>query len=188
MPSELRRAAFIDRDGVINVESDHVGRPEDFHLLPHAIEGLRRLQAHGYALVVVTNQAGIAKGLYTEDDYQRVTRHMTDLLRSQQIRLDAVYHCPHHPLGTIRRFAIECDCRKPGPGMLLRAAAEMHLDLASSVLVGDKISDTAAGRAAGLRWTILVRSGHALPEGYLSCADYCCDDLSAAAAWVCSRD
>lgn len=191
MPSmwaELRRAAFIDRDGVINAELDHVGRAEDFHLLPCAVDGLRRLAAHGYVLVVVTNQAGIAKGLYDEEDYQCVTRYMTDLLLSQQVQLQAVYHCPHHPLGSVNRYAVSCDCRKPAPGMLLRAAVEMQLDLTRSVLIGDKVSDTAAGRAAGVRWTILVRSGHALPEDALHYADQCFDDLSGAAEWVCSQD
>lgn len=188
MLTELRRAAFVDRDGVINAELDHVGRPEDFHLLPRAIAGLRRLAGHGYLLVVVTNQAGIAKGLYGEEDYQRVTRYMTDLLLSQRVQLQAVYHCPHHPLGSVSRYAIACDCRKPAPGLLLRAAEEIQLDLPRSVLIGDKVSDTAAGRAAGLHRTILVRSGHVLPEGALRYADYCCDDLSDAAEWVCSQD
>ncbi len=185
---ELCRAAFIDRDGVINAELGHVGCPGDFHLLPRAIDGLRRLSAHGFVLVVVTNQAGIAKGLYGEEDYQRVTGYMRALLSGQGVQLQAVYHCPHHPLGIVDRYATSCDCRKPAPGMLQRAAADMRLDLARSVLVGDKVSDVQAGLAAGLRLNVLVRSGHELPEDALRYADHCCGDLEEAAAWICSQD
>jgi D-glycero-D-manno-heptose 1,7-bisphosphate phosphatase len=185
MPAERRPAAFIDRDGVINEELNYVGRIEDFHLLPGACNGLRRLASCGYALVVVTNQAGIAKGRYDETAYEELTRHMRDLLASEGVALAGVYHCPHHPEGTVARHAIACDCRKPAPGMLLRAARELGLDLARSVLVGDKISDTEAGRAAGLRWTVLVESGHALPEDALRFADHRCADLDQAAWWLC---
>lgn len=179
-----RPAAFVDRDGVINAELNYVSRTGDFHLLPHAVQGLRDLAAQGHALVVVTNQAGIAKGLYDEAAFQHLTRHMTALLLAQGVRLAGVYHCPHHPQGTVARYAIACDCRKPAPGMLLRAAADLHLDLARSVLVGDKTSDTAAGRAAGVRWTVLVESGHALPADALEHAEHRCADLAAAAAWI----
>ena len=142
----------------------------------------------GFSLVVVTNRAGIAKGLYSEEDYQRLTGHMIELLLSQKIQLQGVYHCPHHPDGTVARYAIDCDCRKPAPGMLLRAAVDLRLDMTRSVLIGDKVSDTAAGRAAGVRWNILVRSGHPLPDDPMRYADYCCDDLLAAADWICSRE
>jgi D-glycero-D-manno-heptose 1,7-bisphosphate phosphatase len=188
MPHESRRAAFIDRDGVINAELNYVGNAENFHLLPRVIDGLRLLAAHGYVLVVVTNQAGIAKGYYTEDDYQCVTRYMTDLLIAHGVQLEAAYHCPHHPLGSVARYAVSCSCRKPAPGMLLRAAAELRLDLPRSVLIGDKVSDAMAGRAAGVRWVILVRSGHALPQAADPSVDHCCEDLAAAANWVCDRD
>jgi D-glycero-D-manno-heptose 1,7-bisphosphate phosphatase len=187
MPSNLRPAAFIDRDGVINADLGHVGQVRDFHLLPHAVDGLRQLSGCGYALVVVTNQAGIAKGLFSEDDYQSVTRYMTDLLMAQQVRLQAVYHCPHHPLGSVAPYAVTCDCRKPAAGMLLRAAAELGLDIARSVLIGDKVSDVMAGRAARVCWTVLVRSGHPVLEAAAQYADHCCSDLSAAADWVCGQ-
>jgi D-glycero-D-manno-heptose 1,7-bisphosphate phosphatase len=187
MPPDLRHAAFIDRDGVINADLGYVGHAKDFHLLPYAVDGLRQLSGCGYALVVVTNQAGIAKGLYSEDDYQRVTRYMTDLLMAQQVQLQAVYHCPHHPEGSVAPYAIACDCRKPAAGMLLRAAAELGLDLGGSVLIGDKVSDVMAGRAARVCWNVLVRSGHQLPEAAAQYADHCCSDLSAAAEWVCRQ-
>jgi D-glycero-D-manno-heptose 1,7-bisphosphate phosphatase len=188
MPAKSERAAFIDRDGVINADLGYVGHAADFHLLPRAVDGLRLLAANGYRLVVVTNQAGIAKGLYTEEDYRLVTRYMTNLLLACQVRLQAVYHCPHHPLGSVAAYAMPCECRKPAAGMLLRAATELQLDMTGSVLVGDKVSDVIAGRAAGVRWTVLVRSGHPLPETASQYADHCCDDLGSAAEWVCAQD
>jgi D-glycero-D-manno-heptose 1,7-bisphosphate phosphatase len=182
---ELIPAAFIDRDGVINEERDYVGHIDDFHLLPGAVPGLRRLADAGYALVVITNQAGIAKGLYDEATYAGLTGYMRGLLRGRGIVVTGVYHCPHHPQGTVARYATVCDCRKPAPGMLLRAARELGLDLSRSVLVGDKTSDTQAGRAAGVRHTVLVESGHALPADAVNHADHLCADLAAAADWLC---
>lgn len=180
-----RPAAFIDRDGVINAELDYVFRPADFHVLPGVADGLRMLAAHGFALVVVTNQAGIAKGKYDEAAYQRLTRHMREIFAVQDIAFDGIYHCPHHPQGTVPAYTCVCDCRKPAPGMLLRAARELGLDLGRSVLVGDKPSDTEAGRAAGLLHTVLVESGHCLPADALTFADHRCADLAEAAAWLC---
>lgn len=179
-----RPAAFIDRDGVINAELGYVHRIEDFYLLPGAVAGLRQLAALGYSLVVVTNQAGIAKGRYGEEDYVRLTTHMRQLLSRQGVEIAGVYHCPHHPHGSVTRYAVACSCRKPAPGMLKQAETELGLDLGSSVLVGDKISDAQAGRAAGVRWTVLVECGHALPTDALSHADKCCTDLAAAADWI----
>lgn len=184
MAAEPRPAAFIDRDGVINVERHHVFRVEDFEILPGVVQALRKLADHGYALVVVTNQAGIAKGLYSVDDYLRLTTHMRNLFAREGIVFTGVYHCPHHPHGSVPAYAVACDCRKPAPGLLLQAAAEHGLDLGRSVLVGDKTSDTAAGRAAGVRWTVLVESGHALPADTSGLADHRCRGLLEAACWI----
>ncbi len=181
----LRPAAFIDRDGVINVERDHVWRAADFELLPGVPEALRRFAHHGFALVVVTNQAGIAKGRYTEADYQALTAHMCSLLATYGVSFAGVYHCPHHAYGSVERYRQVCDCRKPAPGMLLQAAQELQLDLSRSVMVGDKTSDTDAGRAAGVRSTVLVESGHALPDDAILHADHRCADLAAASVWLC---
>ena len=178
----LRRAAFIDRDGVINEERNYDHRIEDFVLLPGAIAGLRLLQEAGFALVVVTNQAGIGRGLYTVDDYRRLEEHMVERLGESGIRLDGIYFCPHHPTKGIGDFKLDCDCRKPAPGMLLRAARELGLDLSRSVLVGDKVSDLQAGRAAGLARCVLVRSGHALAPEEEAQADGSFADLAEAAA------
>lgn len=183
-PDTRRPAAFIDRDGVINAELEYVHRIQDFHLLPAAVPGLQRLAAGGYALVVVTNQAGIAKGRYDEPAFQALTLHMRGLLAAQGIELAGVYHCPHHPQGRVAAYTFDCECRKPRPGMLLAASRELGLDLGRSVLVGDKTSDTQAGRAAGVRFTVLVESGHALPVDALDHADHRCRDLLEAAQWI----
>lgn len=184
MASALRRAVLLDRDGVINEERDYVHRIDDFVLLPGVVPALQNLQAAGWALVVVTNQGGIGKGLYTESDMNALHAHLRALLAAQGVRLDGIYHCPHHPqgLGALRRA--DCDCRKPRPGLLLQAARELGLDLAASVLVGDKRSDIDAARAAGAGWALLVRSGHGVPDADVAAADACLADLAEAAQWV----
>jgi D-glycero-D-manno-heptose 1,7-bisphosphate phosphatase len=182
--SALRPAAFVDRDGVINEERDYVWRVEDFHLLPGAVAGLRQLQAAGFALVVVTNQAGIGRGFYTEADFQALSAHMRHRLAAEGVVLDGVYRCPHHPTAGLGDYRRACECRKPRPGLLLQAAADLGLDPARSVLVGDKLSDIQAGRAAGLARCVLVTSGHAVTPGDRAAADAVCDGLEAAAAWL----
>ena len=153
-----RKAAFLDRDGVINKDKAYVHRWEDFEFVPGAIEGMRRLQDAGYALVIVTNQSGLARGYYTEVQYQALTEALQQELAGQGVKLDGVYHCPHHPKGSVPELAIDCDCRKPEPGMLLQAARELGLSLTDSLLVGDKPSDIEAARAAGVGRAYLVQS------------------------------
>ncbi|QGZ60704.1 D-glycero-beta-D-manno-heptose 1,7-bisphosphate 7-phosphatase [Paraburkholderia acidisoli] len=184
---EARRAAFIDRDGVINAELNYVHRIEDFHILPGVFDALAALRDAGYAIVVVTNQAGIAKGKYTEAQFQRLTSHMLDLFNDRQIQVERVYHCPHHPEGTVAEYAVDCHCRKPGPGMIEQAVRDLNLRVDRSVLIGDKISDTDAGRAAGVATNILVESGHALPADANEHADHRAKDLHEAVNWFLER-
>jgi len=160
-PTGGRRAVLLDRDGVINTEVNYLWRPEDFAFVPDTPQALAALQAAGWALVVVTNQSGIARGHYSEADYQRLTAHLRTLLAGHGVTLDAVLHCPHLPDASVAAYRQDCGCRKPAPGMLLAAAEQLGLDLARSVLVGDKASDLAAGRAAGVGRLVLVESGHA---------------------------
>jgi D-glycero-D-manno-heptose 1,7-bisphosphate phosphatase len=175
------RAVFLDRDGVINVDRHYLHRTEDFAFIAGVPQALQRLQRAGWKLVVVTNQSGIARGYYTEDHYQRLTRHMQALLAKDDVTLDAVLHCPHLPDGSVAAYRIDCDCRKPAPGMLLQAARELNLDLPRSVMVGDKGSDLRAGRNAGVARCLLVRSGQGIDEGDIALADSVHDDLGACA-------
>jgi D-glycero-D-manno-heptose 1,7-bisphosphate phosphatase len=173
MSMGTRAAAFLDRDGVINVDHGYVHRIDHFELLPGVPAALRRLRRAGFLLIVVTNQSGIARGLYTEADYARITQHLRETLAGDGVELDAIYHCPHLPDGTVPAYRRECDCRKPHPGMLLRGIAEFGIDPSASILVGDKPSDIEAGRAAGVRWCALV----AADVGADSSADVVAPDL-----------
>ena len=138
-----RCAAFLDRDGVINVDNGYIGKAEEFELMPGAIDMLAELRFLGYSLVVVTNQSGIGRGLFSEDDYSRVNGRMNRLLAKRGIALDGVYHCPHAPDDG-------CDCRKPKPGLILKASQDLDIDISRSILIGDKQSDIDAGRSAGI--------------------------------------
>lgn len=143
-------ALFLDRDGVINIDHGYLHRPEDVVFVEGIFELVAAAKARGYVVVVITNQAGIGRGYYTEADFHRVMQWMEGEFAAHGGRLDGVYFCPDHPehgLGPYRRV---CSCRKPAPGMIVRAAAELGLDLAGSVLIGDKNSDLEAGRAAGV--------------------------------------
>ena len=152
------KAAFLDRDGVINRDTGYVYRAEDLELLPGALDGLRILQQAGYLLVVVTNQAGIARGLYTAADYETFTAALRAILEGQGVQLAAVYSCPHLESAPCIKYGISCNCRKPAPGMLLQAIAEHGISPDQSVLIGDRISDIRAGRAAGVARCYLISS------------------------------
>lgn len=152
-------ALFLDRDGVINVERHYVHRIEDFEFVDGIFELCRTAQTLGLRLVVVTNQAGIGRGYYTTADFEHLTAWMLRQFATRGIAIDRVYHCPYHPTAGLGAYRRDSPDRKPAPGMILKARADLDLDLSRSVLVGDKPSDIAAGRAAGVRHNVLLLGG-----------------------------
>jgi D-glycero-D-manno-heptose 1,7-bisphosphate phosphatase len=150
----MRKALFLDRDGVINVEKNYVYRIEDFEFVPGIFELCDAAKSLGFLLVVITNQAGIARGYYTENDYCHLTDWMLKQFMMQGIEIDRVYHCPYHPTAGIGEYRQESYDRKPNPGMILKARDELGLDLSLSILLGDKDSDIEAGIAAGISCNI----------------------------------
>lgn len=146
-----RAALFLDRDGVVNVEKNYLHRAEEFEFIDGIFELCRKYQALGYLIIVVTNQSGIARGYYTEEDFEVLTRWMIDAFAKEDITVSGVYHCPHHP-----DISGPCSCRKPEPGMFLKAAEEHHIDLNASLLVGDSERDITAAHRAGLNETYLL--------------------------------
>src|ERR671932_1084917 len=151
-------ALFLDRDGTLVHPRHYPSRPEDLRLYDGLGPYLRCLQESGFRLVIVTNQSGIARGYFTEADLRQMHAHLAAQLARIGARLDAIYHCPHHPDGVIPALAVRCTCRKPQPGMVLRAVADLGLDPQRSWLVGDILDDVEAGNRAGCR-TILVDLG-----------------------------
>lgn len=155
------RAIFLDRDGTLVEPRHYPSRPEDLVLFPGLAPELRRLQT-AFQLVVITNQSGLARGFFRQADLTRMHTHLEEELARQGVRLDAIYYCPHVEDGIVPELSFRCACRKPQPGLLLRAAAELRLDLAVSWMVGDILDDIEAGNRAGCR-TILVDLGTESP-------------------------
>jgi D-glycero-D-manno-heptose 1,7-bisphosphate phosphatase len=146
-----RPAAFLDRDGVLNVDHGYPHRPEQLQWIAGAPDAVRLLNEAGYYVFVVSNQSGVARGFFDEAAVQAFHAHMREALAAQGARVDAFYYCPHHPQGTVPRYALRCDCRKPAPGMLEQAAREFAIDRARSFMIGDKADDVAAAQAFGIR-------------------------------------
>nr|WP_246140147.1 HAD family hydrolase [Geothermobacter ehrlichii] len=159
MPVRGRPAVFLDRDGTLIEERDYLCRPEDVVLLPGAAEAVCRLNRAGIAVVVVTNQSGVARGYFDLAVVGRIHRHLDRQLACSGARIDGYYVCPHHPTEGDTPWRCDCECRKPKPGLLLRAATEMGIDLSRSFMIGDKISDLQAGEKAGCL-SLLVRTGY----------------------------
>ena len=159
-------ALFLDRDGIVNVDHGYVHRIEDFEFVPGIFDLLRTAHAAGRRLVIVTNQSGIARGRYGEADYQRLTAWMQARFIEAGAPLAGVWHCPHLP-GAPAPYGLDCDCRKPAPGLILAARDALGLDLAGSILVGDKARDVESARRAGVGRAWLVSTG---PAEIAACA------------------
>jgi D-glycero-D-manno-heptose 1,7-bisphosphate phosphatase len=159
----MRRAVFLDRDGVICREEGYIRDPLRLQLIPGAADALRLFNDSGLATVVVTNQSGVARGFFAEETIAGVNRAMNERLERQGAYLDAVYYCPHHPDGVVETYRKVCDCRKPATGLLQQAAEDFALDLKRSYLVGDKLSDMECAGRAGVKG-ILVLTGYGALE------------------------
>jgi D-glycero-D-manno-heptose 1,7-bisphosphate phosphatase len=173
----VHKAAFIDRDGVINEDRAYVYRPEDFKFIPGSIDALRALRAAGFLLVLITNQSGIARGLFSEAQYLELDAHLRQQLSDAGVSLDRAEYCPHLPDAVVAEYRRDCECRKPRPGMILNAARLLNIDVSQSILVGDRSADILAGRAGGVGRCFLVRSGQALSAGDIQLADGVYADL-----------
>lgn len=158
------KVVFLDRDGVLNQEVNYLCEIRDFSYTDRCVEGLGALRELGYELIVVTNQAGIARGYYGESQYHSLTDWYLNDLSERGIDILDVIHCPHHPEGVVPNFTFQCSCRKPKPGMLNHMANKHNIEMASSVMVGDKLSDVQAASAAGVGLRFLVKTGHPLPQ------------------------
>lgn len=187
----MRPAVFLDRDGTIIEQVHYIRDPKDVRLIPGAPAALRALRDAGFALVVVSNQSAVGRGLMTLDEVDKVEAEMERQLALEGVALDGWYFCPVAPAvdrPNAQRDIVDHPDRKPGPGMLLRAAKERSLDLSRSWMVGDMLSDVLAGRNAGVRGTVLVRTGHGPSVGDAGdAADHVAPSLSEAAQWILSR-
>ena len=192
--SESRRpqaAVFVDRDGVLNEEMGHLASVEQLQLIPGVSSALRRLNNLEIPVVVVSNQSVVARGICSEDEVREINAAIKRRLDLESAHVDAWYFCPHHPTEGKGRYLLDCECRKPKPGMLIQAAEELGLDLSSSVIVGDQVTDLEAGWRAGCK-SVLVLTGHVrsyrdLPATPAQQPDYLAGDLTGAVDWIIRR-
>jgi histidinol-phosphate phosphatase family protein len=181
----LCKAVFLDRDDTIIADMEFSIARARLRPLPGAAAALRRLQEAGYLLIIVTNQSGLARGLFSEEALRGFHEHFLRRLQKSGVRFAGLYYCPHYVGGKVAEYAIACDCRKPKPGLLLRAARELGLDLKQSWMVGDRPADVGAGRAAGCR-TIRVGNGEWAESDPR--ADFEAPDLAGAAEIILEND
>ena len=144
------KVCFLDRDGVLNVDTGYINNPEDIEIFDNLIENLQILQDLGYCFIIVTNQSGIARGYYTEQEFNSLTKKMLDVMQEHGVIISSVYFCPHHIEGHVVKYALKCDCRKPLPGMLVKAASDFDINFSEAIMIGDKSSDMQAAEAAGI--------------------------------------
>lgn len=193
MNSASRRAVFVDRDGTVNEEIDYLCEPDQIRLIPGAAEAIDRLRKSGWLVVVITNQSAVARGLLSEDTLATIHKRLCTLLAELGTRVDAIYYCPHHPTEGLTPYNLDCECRKPNPGMILKAARELNIDIAKSIVIGDRLQDLETARRVGAR-RILVKTGYGAGE-LLSLdvqreatPEYIADDLLDASNWILAAD
>ncbi|MBI4666787.1 MAG: HAD-IIIA family hydrolase [Nitrospinae bacterium] len=187
--SAKRKAVFLDRDGCVNVEDDHIRNIEQFRLYPETLESIKNLNEAGFLVVVITNQSGVARGFFTEDLVNDVHKLLVKWVDEAGAKIDLIQYCPHHPEGVVEQYAIECDCRKPKPGMILRAAEELDIDLSRSYVVGDKISDIELGPACGMKSALALtgfgqRELEKIRAGESAEPDFVAEHIGDAVRWI----
>ncbi|MCC7418261.1 MAG: HAD family hydrolase [Acidobacteria bacterium] len=182
-----RGCVFVDRDGTLIEEVGYLDRPERVVLYPWTVDALRALNRAGLRVILVSNQSGVARGFFSEAVVHDVHRRIAELLEAGNARIDAYYHCPHHPDGSVPDYAIACDCRKPSPGLVARAVREFGIDPTRSFVVGDRWVDVGLARRVGGRG-VLVRTGYGAAEERhppdLLLADAVADNFAGAVGWI----
>ncbi len=168
------KAIFLDRDGVINEDNGYTYKIDDFKLLKGVIQGLKAFKKLDYEIIIVTNQAGIARGLFSVDDFRKFMKHLIKTLNENKIQVLDYFFCPHHPEGKIELYSIKCSCRKPNIGMLVEAKEKYNIDFSKSIIIGDKESDILAGKKAGLLSDILITNDSSIQNSH---ASYQANDL-----------
>ena len=163
MKAVKKKAVFLDRDGTINVEVGYLSDPEELELIPGAARAVARLNDAGFVVVVVTNQAGVARGYFTEEDVVAVNRRLVEVLQPEGARIDGIYYCPHHPEFGDETYRKDCECRKPNTGMVRQAVDNFNIEVSRSYVVGDHVGDVLLGVNAGAR-SIHVLTGHGADE------------------------
>ncbi len=188
-----RPAIFLDRDGTVSEEVGYVNHVDRLRLLARTAEAIRRINESDYLAVLVTNQAGVARGYFREEMVRRVHRRLEELLAQEGAHLDAIYYCPHHPTAGEPPYRKDCSCRKPRPGMIEAAEKDLEIDVSRSFMVGDKHSDIVFAHSVGMKG-VLVKTGYGLGEiegwsaDWTQQPDEISDDLLDAVDWILSRD
>ena len=177
----LQRAVFVDRDGTIIVDKGYLKDPDEVEIIPGAIEAIRIFNSLSFPVIVISNQSGVARGFFSIEDVERVNKHIALLFEKEGAHIDRFYYCPHYPGGVVAEYSYECDCRKPKPGMLLRASEELGIKPSVSFVVGDKDADILLGKAVGAT-SILVLTG----QGNLAkeTPDFVAPNILEAAYWI----
>lgn len=161
----MNKAVFLDRDGTINIEKHYLYKIEDFEFLPGVLQGLKKIQDLGYLLVIITNQSGIARGYYTEDDYNKLTKYMLSILESNGIHISKVYYCPHLKDAVIPKFRKDCDCRKPRLGLFYKAKQELKIDMSRSWAIGDNLRDCEICNYSDCKGILISNDNHIEVDG-----------------------
>jgi D-glycero-D-manno-heptose 1,7-bisphosphate phosphatase len=179
----MNKAVFLDRDGTIIADVGYLNTPDDIKFIPGSLEAIKMLKEADYKVVVITNQAGVARGLVTEDMLQTIDKVMHKWILNSGTHLDGIYYCPHHPEHGHYPYKQACACRKPHPGLIKKAQRDLDIDLSGSFMVGDKASDVDAGKTAGVK-TVFVLSGPHSKDTSKNPPDHVAKDLREAVKWI----